>query len=56
MESIYTVQEDIRYVSVSLELAPSSGTLLSDTTLYITSTAGSASGIIVMYAKSGSVG
>lgn len=45
VETSYTVQENVSSLFISVELAPSSGVLLNDITLYISSNGGSASGI-----------
>ena len=42
VETVYTVQENVTSFQVSVELAPSSGELLEDLTLYVSSVGGSA--------------
>ena len=42
VETVYTVQENVTSFQVTVELAPSSGELLEDLTLYVSSVGGSA--------------
>lgn len=48
MEMAYTVRENVSFLMITVELAPSSGTLLDNITLYVSSIGGSATGIVLI--------
>ena len=48
VETVYAVQENISSFQVTVELAPSSGDLLEDVTLYVSSVGGSAMGMSLL--------
>ena len=49
VETVYIVQENVTSFQVTVELAPSSGELLEDLTLYVSSVGGSAMGRSLIY-------
>ena len=48
VEMGYVIQENISSFQVAVELAPSSGILLEDVTLYVSSAGGSATGMLLI--------